>query len=95
MPEKIDKLFTTAEIEEKSFNDEERSFVAYASRPVPDRDDELIKSDAWDVKNYEKNKVLLWAHDYKALPVGRAMWTTPKKEGLKHFSYSLLKKTLK
>ncbi len=78
-----DKMFTTAEIDTKSFNDDERSFVAWASKPVVDRDDELIQAGAWDLKNYRKNPILFWAHDYTKFPVGKAMWVKEDAEGLK------------
>jgi HK97 family phage prohead protease len=78
-----DKMFTEAQIDTKSFNDDEKSFVAWASRPVKDRDDELINADAWDLRNYKKNPVVMWAHDYKGRPVGRSMWIKPEEDGLK------------
>ena len=78
-----DKMFTQATIEKDSFNDEERSFVAWASKPVLDRDGEIIASDAWDTTNYEKNKVLLWAHDYSMPSVGKILWLKQQKNGLK------------
>jgi len=79
---KIGKMYTTTEIDHKSFNDKERSFVAWASRPVIDRDKELIQADAWDTENYEKNKVICWAHDYSKPPVGKAIWLKKQQEGL-------------
>ena len=78
----INKMYTTAEIDYKSFNDEEQSFVAWASKPVLDRDNELIKADAWDIKNYETNNVICWAHDYSKPPVGSSLWTKVQKDGL-------------
>ena len=80
--EMVNKMYTTAEIDRKSFNDEDRSFVAWASKPVLDRDNELIQADAWDTKNYEMNNVICWAHDYSKPPVGKALWTKAQKQGL-------------
>lgn len=37
-----------------------------------DRDDDTISVDGWDFKNFLRNPVMLWAHDYRALPIGRA-----------------------
>lgn len=79
----MDKMFTQATIEKGSFNDEEQSFVAWASRPVVDRDHEVIASNAWDLENFEKNPVLLWAHDYSKPPIGTVMWTKQQRNGLK------------
>jgi len=38
------------------------------------RDGMTIKSDAWQLDNYRRNPVVLWAHDYvgQHLPIGRA-----------------------
>lgn len=77
-----DKHFTSAEVDAKSFNDDERSFTAWASRPTIDRDNEVIEANAWDLVNYNKNPVILWVHDYYKPPVGRALWTKVEKEGL-------------
>ena len=83
MTQALDKMYTQATIEKGSFNDEERSFVAWASKPVQDRDGEIIASNAWDIENFIKNPVLLWAHNYSMPPVGTVMWTKPLKKGLK------------
>lgn len=83
MPQAQNKMFTQAIVEKGSFNDDERSFVAWASKPVLDRDGEIIANDAWDIENFEKNPVLLWAHDYSMPPVGKAMWTRKQSNGLK------------
>jgi HK97 family phage prohead protease len=77
------KMFTQATIEKGSFDDDERSFIAWASKPVLDRDGEIIANDAWDIENYDKNRVLLWAHDYSLPPVGKAMWVKVQKNGMK------------
>ena len=71
---KTNKMFTQAIVEKDSFNDGEQSFVAWASRPVVDRDNEVIAGNAWDMGNYEKNKVLLWAHNYDLPPIGKVLW---------------------
>lgn len=43
-----------------------------------DRDGDTINPEGWDLSNYASNPVVLWAHDYRALPVARAMkvWAT-------------------
>jgi HK97 family phage prohead protease len=79
----LDKMFTQAAVEKGTFDDDERSFVAWASRPVVDRDHEIIAHNAWDLENYEKNSVLLWAHDYTKPPIGKVMWIKQQKNGLK------------
>jgi len=46
-----------------------------------DRMGETISIDGWDISNYNNNPVVLWAHDYKGLPVG--ITTKLTKEGKK------------
>jgi HK97 family phage prohead protease len=38
----------------------------------PDRDGDNINQRGWLLDNFKANPVVLWAHDYKALPVGKA-----------------------
>jgi HK97 family phage prohead protease len=38
-----------------------------------DRDNDTINPKGWELQAYLQNPVVLWAHDYKALPVGRAV----------------------
>jgi HK97 family phage prohead protease len=77
----VSKMFAVAE--KKEINTEERSVVAWASRPVMDRDKEVIAHDAWDLANFNKNPVLLVSHDYSRPPVGKVLWTKMTPEGLK------------
>jgi HK97 family phage prohead protease len=46
-----------------------------------DRDGDVIRSNGWDLKDYKKNPVILWAHDYSQLPIGQAH-NTRKGEGM-------------
>ena len=57
--------------------------MAFASKPVIDRDHEVISWNAWDLANYKKNPIVMWAHDYREKPVGRSMWVRATQEGLK------------
>lgn len=71
-------------VEKKEINDEERSIVAWGSRPVLDRDMEKIAADAkWELDNFKKNPVLCISHDYSKLPVGKVLWTKVTSEGLR------------
>lgn len=42
-----------------------------ASTDTPDRYGDTVSQDGWDLAAYEKNPVLLWAHDYSCEPVGK------------------------
>ena len=61
------------EIELKDFSDKDRSFLAVASSEVVDRYDDIIMQKGWELENYRKNPVVMMAHDYGGLPVGRSL----------------------
>jgi hypothetical protein len=46
--------------------------VAVASDETVDRHGESLPIDSWDLINFKKNPVLLWAHDYSVPPIGVA-----------------------
>lgn len=37
-----------------------------------DRDHDTLKVDGWNIESYLKNPVVLWAHNYYGLPIGKA-----------------------
>lgn len=59
------KLFTKATLDEK-----EKLFIA--SDGVEDRQGEIINQDGWNLENYKKNPVVMWAHNYEEPPIGIA-----------------------
>ena len=62
-----EKLYTKAIAEDLG---EEKLFVA--SSDVEDRAGEIINQDGWDLTNYKKNPVVMWAHNYDEPPIGLA-----------------------
>lgn len=50
----------------------EGKMLAIATDETLDRHGESLPIDSWDLKNFKKNPVLLWSHDYYAPPVGIA-----------------------
>lgn len=54
-------------------NDDPRVRRFVASTAVRDRYGDEIPLSAWDTKHYLKNPVVLWAHQYETLPIGRAV----------------------
>lgn len=60
----------------------ERQYEFTASTSSQDRDGEIIEPSGWDVKNFKKNPVIMYAHDYKSLPIGRApkVWVSTNGE---------------
>ena len=54
-------------------DDEEELVLQFAiSTGVEDRDRDTINSKGWQLKNYKKNPVVLWAHSYWSPPVAKA-----------------------
>jgi HK97 family phage prohead protease len=47
-----------------------------------DRYGDVIEVEGWDLKNYKKNPVFLWAHDYRQPPVGKAVQVGKTDQGL-------------
>lgn len=60
-----DKLYTRAEVEQT-----EKGLLAVASSAVEDRHGEIVSVEGWDLKNFKKNPVLLWAHQHEVPAVG-------------------------
>lgn len=47
-----------------------------------DRESDTLAADGWKVDNYLKNPVVLWAHDYRSLPIGRSKSLSRTEGGL-------------
>lgn len=62
-------LIKVVDTEVKEVSDRVLEFVG--STEKQDRDGEVIKAEGWDLKNYKKNPVFMWAHDYRQPPVGK------------------------
>jgi len=58
------------DFEVKEVSDRVLEFVG--STEMVDRDGEVIRMNGWQLKNYRKNPVFMWAHDYHSPPIGRA-----------------------
>lgn len=54
-------------------DEEKRTATFVISTGAVDRDNDTIKVEGWDVKNYLRNPVVLWAHDSSRPPVGKAV----------------------
>jgi HK97 family phage prohead protease len=64
------KTFTADEI--KAVDGEERAHTFTLSTATPDRDRDVIGQDGWKLNAFKKNPVVLWAHSYDQLPLGKA-----------------------
>lgn len=66
----------------KSIDAEKKQVVALVSTFEWDRTGERFARGAWDLANYMKNPVVLWAHDYGREPVGKAIEIREDEAGL-------------
>ena len=59
----------------------ERTYEFTASTSTEDRTGEVIEAKGWDLKNFKKNPVIMYAHDYRSLPIARAprVWVSGDK----------------
>lgn len=68
------KAWTCAEVLSKAEKASlgEREIAIVISTASPDRDKDVLVAEGWDLKPYKKNPVVLWAHDYRSMPIARA-----------------------
>jgi len=59
------------DVEVKEVSDRVLEFTG--STEEQDRDGETISAEGWDLKNYKKNPVFMWAHNYQNPPIGKAL----------------------
>lgn len=57
----------------KKKDEDNRIITFIASTGDLDRDGEMIKPSAWDIKRYKKNPVFLWGHWHSEPPIGKAV----------------------
>lgn len=62
---------------------EERAVVSYITTDRVDRDREIVHPEGAILDDYRKNPVVLWAHNYRGLPIGKNIWIKSDKRGLK------------
>ncbi|MFT9385534.1 HK97 family phage prohead protease [Acetobacter sp.] len=43
------------------------------STEIPDREGDVVSVDGWDLTNFRKNPVVLWAHNQDKFPIGRCI----------------------
>ncbi len=67
--------------EEVKFVEAERATIHVINSKSLDRDSEIILPSGVDLTNYVKNPVVLWAHDYHQIPLGKSLWIKFDKSG--------------
>lgn len=66
-----DRCLLTCEVKAEDAASRVRRFVG--STAIRDRCGDEIAVEGWDTKNYTKNPVFLWAHNYGELPIGKTV----------------------
>lgn len=64
------------------FDENEKSVVTYITTSTKDRDGDIMEPDGAVLDHYLKHPVVLWAHDYKQLPIGKAVWLKRHNNGI-------------
>lgn len=87
-PDKVEE-FGDVEFCRKGFESEktetvtaEHSIISYISTLDVDRDDEVLLPKGVVLDDYNKLRVVLWAHDYRGLPIGKSMWIKKDAKGI-------------
>lgn len=70
--EKVRKVFT-AEVKAAASGVTDYDITATVSTSTVDRQGDVIVPTGIDLANYKRNPVILWAHNYFALPVGKCI----------------------
>jgi HK97 family phage prohead protease len=60
--------------ESKGTDDDERSSTELISTASVDRDNEILMPKGVVLEHFRKNPQVLWAHDYRQPPIGKAAW---------------------
>jgi HK97 family phage prohead protease len=70
-------------VEHKEFNDTERTITAYCTTVDRDRYGDTVQPDGMNNKNYRRNPVILWAHNYTVPPIAKSLWEKPDAKGVR------------
>ena len=62
--------------------DKEGHLTALISTDTEDRMGEVLMPQGVNIKNYNKNPVVLWAHNYEMPPIAKALWTKKTDRGV-------------
>lgn len=68
-------IYKTYGVKLKDEDDSSRSFWAVASTEEADRDGDVILAGGWELENFKKNPVVLFAHKYDSPPIAKVLET--------------------
>jgi len=80
MPQKM--IIKQVGFQIKESNEEEYTIRAVISSGLPDRQGEIIDQSSWNLDEYKKNPVVLWAHDHFQPAIGKAADISVNAEGM-------------
>lgn len=87
-----DQLFIASELGEAKAGDDRIWRGVVGSSGVLDRHGDTVNPEGWNLKNYEKNPVILYGHDHRGLPIGKAI-NVEIKDGKLMFDIQFSKKS--
>jgi HK97 family phage prohead protease len=59
----------------EQLDEKTKTFIAIASTEDEDRDKDIIRQDGWNLKNFKKNPMIPWSHNYWGVPIARSLRT--------------------
>ena len=65
-------IYKTITTQVKDIGDGVLEFVGSVEN-TEDRDGDVIKASGWELDNYKKNPIIMWAHKYDKPPIGKAI----------------------
>lgn len=68
--------------EDLEIEEGERAVISYITTGAVDRDGEIVDPRGGVLRDYKKNPVVLFGHDYRSLPVGKNVWIKRDEKGL-------------
>jgi len=71
----------------KAVNLSNRTLVIRGTDESKDRDGDIITLKGWQLENYLKNPVFLWAHDYRSVPLGAAQKVVRRRKPEPHMVF--------
>jgi HK97 family phage prohead protease len=78
-----DAMLCKAGVSEVEAEKDSRRVTFTISTASVDRDRDIISVDGWELANFKKSGVVLWAHDYRNLPVARSLKVWKEDDKLK------------
>jgi hypothetical protein len=69
-------------VEEVVNDASQKSVISYISTNVQDRDGDVVEPTGGDFSNFERNRVVMFGHDYHRFPIGKCQWLKRDDKGI-------------